>query len=54
MKLIPFQKCCINFSIMLKICITYKYFQNIKQAYFYWNNNIEEEKEGGPLNFVKN
>ena len=34
--------------------ITYKYFENIKQAYFYWNNNIEEEKEGGPLNFVKN
>ena len=32
---------------MLKICITYKYFENIKQAYFYWNNNIEEEKEGG-------
>ena len=30
---------------MLKICITYKYFENIKQAYFYWNNNIEEEKE---------
>ena len=31
---------------MLKICIIYKYFENIKQAYFYWNNNIEEEKEG--------
>ena len=30
---------------MLKICIIYKYFENIKQAYFYWNNNIEEEKE---------
>ena len=22
-----------------------RYYENIKQTYFYWNNNIEEEKE---------